>query len=309
MRVAAILGPGAGDGTLRRFRAPEVELSVIVELHPADNYDAVLILGGDGSIHRQLRALQATHTPLLVVPAGSGNDFARELRLTTVRRAWRAWRKFLSGAGNVRGVDLGVIRELGPDSSSAGGRAIAGGKCHYFCCIAGAGLDADANRRANQMPAWLRAHGGYVVAAVREMATYRFPRMRVEIDQPVRVGEAANPRHVDPDRLRFDQPTTLVVLANGRSYGDGMRMAPLARLDDGLLDVCYVRKTQRHRLLRFFPTVFAGRHLHLPEVSYVKGRCVGVQSDPPADVYADGEFVCRTPIEVRVQSQALRIIV
>jgi diacylglycerol kinase family enzyme len=158
------------------------------------------------------------------------------------------------------------------------------------------------------MPAWLRGHGGYVLAAVREMATYKFPVMQVEVNKPVCVDEAATPKAVGIDRLTFEGRTTLVVLANGRSYGDGMRIAPLARLDDRLLDVCYVRKTPRHRLLRFFPTVFAGSHLHLPEVSYLKGRCVRVQSDPPADVYADGEFVCRTPIEVGVQSQALRII-
>ncbi len=292
MRAAAILGPGAKERDLKPFRAG-AELVTMPEIQAADHWDAVLVLGGDGTVHRHLAALRESQAPLLVVPAGSGNDFARALRLQTVRRAWGAWRKFCCGAGNVRAIDLGMIRQ------------VADGRQTYFCCIGGAGLDAETNRCANRMPAALRAHGGYVLAALREISRYDFPLMRVEINRPT----PAQDGQMWSTAVHLEERATLVAFANANSYGHGMRMAPRARLDDGLLDVCFVRRTSRLRLLRFFPTVFTGGHLHLPEVEYVQARSLRVECDPSRDVYADGEYVCRTPVEVTVESGGLRVIV
>jgi diacylglycerol kinase family enzyme len=110
------------------------------------------------------------------------------------------------------------------------------------------------------------------------------------------------------DGREFSGPATLVAFANAPFYGGGMRMAPRAQLDDGKLDLCFVRCAGKVRLLTFFPTVFFGAHLRLPEVEYVQADRVRVASDPPLDVYADGEFVCRTPVEVSVRPRALRVI-
>ncbi len=331
MRAAAILGPAAKERELERFRARGVELTVVPEVPAGERYDAVLIFGGDGTVHRQLAHLKQSQTPLLVVPVGSGNDFARQLRLNTERRAWRAWRKFCAGAGNVREIDLGVICPLGSERGLAAPRApapvvtaavpAAGAEpaeppeVIYFSCIGGVGLDAETNRRANRMPRWLRGHGGYALAAVREIPSYRFPRMRVERQQAKLAAGggsrgaggamAANPG-AEP---WFDEPATLLVFANSQSYGHGMRMAPRASVDDGLLDIIFVRQTTRARLLRFFPTVFTGRHLQLPEVQYCQAPCLRVETEPAMDVYADGEYICRTPIEVTVAERALRVIV
>jgi len=285
MRVAAILAPGAGNEKLGRFRAPEVDLAVVEELRPGGGWDAVLVFGGDGSVHRQLTVLRECHIPLLVIPVGSGNDFAHELRLNSVRRAWRAWRRFLAGAGRVREIDLGLIRELSPTGETLPAE-------HCFCSIAGIGLDAEANRRANLMPAWLRGHGGYAIAAVQAIAVHQFPRVHVRTGERETAG-----------------PITLAAFANSRVYGDGMKMAPRALLEDGLLDVCFVRKTSKFRLLRFFPSVFAGAHLGLPEVEYWQVRCARVRSEPVLDVYADGEYICHTPVAISIVEKALRVIV
>ncbi len=292
MRAAVILGPGARERDLKPFHGG-VELVITPEVHPEDGWDAVLVFGGDGTVHRHLHVLSQLQIPLLVVPAGSGNDFARALRLQSFRRAWRAWRKFCAGESNVRAIDLGVIRQL------------ADGTRRHFCCIGGAGLDAATNRRANRMPAFLRAHGGYVLAALREISSYEFPSMKVQVNPPT----SAKTGQRWGAKRSFEGPATLVTFANAQSYGHGMRMAPRARLDDGLLDVCFVRRTSRLRLLRFFPTVFTGAHLSLPEVEYVQAPALTLDCTPPMDVYADGEYICRTPVEVTVEPGALRVIV
>src|SRR5205085_11920925 len=129
---------------------PDVSLTLVDEVSAAD---AALVFGGDGTVHRHLPELHATQTPLLVVPSGSGNDFARALGLRSRADALAAWRKFLAGEVRPRAIDLGVVTSAAqPDAT------------HLFCCVGGAGLDAEANRLANAMPRWLRARGGYLLA-------------------------------------------------------------------------------------------------------------------------------------------------
>lgn len=286
MRVAAILSSTATKYDVLPFETPQAKIEVVEELGSGP-WDAALVFGGDGTVHRHLSALRRLQVPLMPVPAGSANDFARELQLTHPRHALEVWRNFCAGQGHVKQVDLGVIRKPGTTEET------------YFCCSGFVGLDAAATRRANQMPPWMRSHGGYVLAALREMATYKFPRMRVAVEKIAMNG----------DMRVFDQAATLVVFANSSTYGDGMRMAPRAVLDDGQLDICFVRRTSRARLFTFFPTVFAGKHLSLPEVEYVQAPCLKLETDPVMEVYADGEYVCPTPVEVSVAPGALRVVV
>jgi diacylglycerol kinase family enzyme len=87
-----------------------------------------------------------------------------------------------------------------------------------------------------------------------------------------------------------------------------MNIAPRAEMDDGLLDVCIVGSVPSFRLLRLFPSVYSGRHLKIREVEYFQAAKVRVETENPIDVYADGEYVCRTPIEVAVQRAALKVV-
>ena len=284
MRTAAILGPQATARVLHHFQAPGVDLVALSDL-PADAaFDAVLIFGGDGTVHRQLAEAVARQAPVLCVPAGSGNDFARALGLGTVRQAQLAWRRFCATADNVRSVDLAQV-SLG-----------AGARHSLYCCVAGAGLDSEVNRRANRLPSWLRGHGGYVLSLPTALLAFQAPEVTLEL--------------YDSDRRsRFHEPVTLVAFANAPSYGHGMRIAPRARLDDGKIDVCFVRRTSKLRLLRLFPTVFTGRHLSFPEVEYAQCSGLKIEGERPLDIFADGEFMGCTPAEVRVRPRALRVIV
>src|SRR6476620_1989562 len=106
MRATAILGPG-NIRSLEKFkREGDVEWSTGL----TEDADAVLIFGGDGTIHRHLAALVALKRPTLVVPCGSGNDFARALKLRSIGDSLHAWRKFLTSGKNVRTIDIGTIR-------------------------------------------------------------------------------------------------------------------------------------------------------------------------------------------------------
>src|SRR5439155_3096653 len=214
MRAAAILGPGDVSNTLAAFqRQPGVQWTSLIE-----QADAVAIFGGDGTIHRHLSTLVDLNAPLLVVPCGSGNDFARALGLRRVRDSLAAWNHFVARGNNVRAIDLRVIRRMAGEASAP--------HEHYFCCVAGVGLDSEIARRANDLPKWLRAHGGYALSAPREFLRFAPFPMSISCD-----GNPASP---------FRQ-TILAAVANAPTYGGGMKIAPIAKLDDGKLDLCVVR--------------------------------------------------------------------
>jgi hypothetical protein len=111
MRAAAIFGLGTSTQHLDRFRAGSATTWIEGLPSSASDTDAVVIFGGDGTIHRHLSALVRLELPVLVVPSGSGNDFARALNLRSVRDSLRAWRDFESGRVQPRAIDLGVIRQ------------------------------------------------------------------------------------------------------------------------------------------------------------------------------------------------------
>ena len=257
-----------------------------------DEVDVVLLFGGDGTVHRHLAQLVRLGLPVLVVPVGSGNDFARALGMRQVRDSLQAWQRFCGGAGNVWEIDLGVISAL----DSAGGTAESP---RYFCSVAGVGLDGEVAARANRLPRWLRGHGGYALSLAPTVWTFSAVPMKI-----LSVAEG------DQNRwdIRSDQPTLLAAFANTPLYGGGMRIAPRARMDDGLLDVCVVGAVDRLRLMRLLPSVYSGRHLEVPEVEYFQSGLVRVETEQPLDVYADGEYVCRTPVEVGAERRVLRVV-
>ncbi len=281
MRAVAILGPDVSPQYLALFSGTRCEIIGHKRGEPVPSADAAIVLGGDGTIHHYLRDLSQLKIPVLMVPRGSGNDFARALGLQTEGDAVAAWSRFLD-TGHSREIDLGLITPLGEMPASP----------QLFCNVAGAGLDSDANRRANSMPRWLRGRGGYVLGALAAIRAFSAKHFMIEAQQ----------------HQRIDEPGLMVAFANGPTYGGGLRIAPAADFADGQLDICFVRQVGKSRLLRLLSRVFSGRHVNLPEVEYFKASRLRLETDVPLDVYADGEFVCRTPVEVSVVPKALRVI-
>jgi diacylglycerol kinase (ATP) len=292
MRASVILGPGNVSKPLAAFqRAAHAQWTSLIE-----QADAVVIFGGDGTIHRNLSTLVDLGVPVMVVPCGSGNDFARSLGLQDARDSLAAWQKFASGSGNVRTIDLGVIR-CSPkisDSPAETGTTDSNDQPHYFCCSGSVGLDVEIVRRANKLPSWVRARGGYGLSAPGQFMRF----------QPF-------PMKVSPNGNSAGQfrSTLLVAVANAPTYGGGVKIAPQAKLDDGKLDVCVVRAMDKFKLFCLFPTAYFGRHLMSKNVEYGQTDHVSIETEVPVDVYADGEYVCKTPVEFNVARKALQVIV
>jgi len=222
------------------------------------------------------------------VPRGSGNDFARALGLRGRKHVLAAWQKFISGAGNVRSIDIGVIKAGGRNGTLSE---------HLFATVAGVGIDGEVARRANRLPRWLRGNGGYLFTLLPTIFQFAPFPMKITFDGKTGLSSESGYR-----------PTILAAFANVPAYGGGMEIAPEAQLNDGQLDVCVIRDIDKFKLFCVFPTVYFGRHLGLQEVEYSKVSSVRVETEHPLDVYADGEYVCRTPIEISLRQKALRVV-
>jgi diacylglycerol kinase (ATP) len=246
----------------------------------------VLIFGGDGTVHHQLARLANTNVPTLIAPYGSGNDFAATLGLRSPEDSLAAWRRFCSGEANIKQIDLGSVTPL------------TGGPRTYFCEAGGAGIDSAVIQRVNRMPQWLRGHGGYFLATLGALASWRARKTTVSLADAT-----------GGFQPRVSEPALTAIVANGSRYGHGMKIAPHADPADGLLDVCFVHEISRWRLPRLLHTIYTGEHIHLPEVEYFQARQVRIETDPPMEFCADGEYVCATPVEISVLPSALRVIV
>jgi diacylglycerol kinase (ATP) len=316
MRAAAIFGLHSSARDLQPFaRISDAYWQTGLPTSSTDT-DAVLVFGGDGTVHRYLPQLVKLQLPVLVVPHGSGNDFARALRLRSKSDALAAWRQFAphhqpgedSGGGNaeeradgnnVRQIDLGVISAL--SSPNAAAYAIAPKTPgHYFCCVGGVGLDVEIARRANQLPRALRRRGGYLLSLPPALFGFQPVAVKVQTSRDDPSGRLD---------IRHDGPAMVVAFANTPTYGGGILIAPQAKLDDGKLEICVVEAMAKARLLRLFPSVYSGRHVNLPEVKYFAADRLRIETAKPSEVYADGEYVCPTPVEVTVERAALRVIV
>lgn len=227
-----------------------------------------MVISGDGLIGAVGGALAGGDTPLGVIPAGRGNDFARVVGIPTEPRAAVE----LLAAGSTRQVDVG----------DANG--------HRFLGVASCGFDSEANRIANGTRL-IRGQLVYAYAALRALATWR----------PATFSVLA-----DGEEVRFRGYA--VAAANSRAYGGGMLIAPHAELDDGRLDLILTGEVGKLRFLRGLPKVFSGEHTDNEEVTELRAASVEIGADRPFAVYADGEQITSLPARVRVLPRALKVI-
>lgn len=278
--------PHAAERAVARFQQRGVDVTAIVGTDAdharrlvddalAAGTDALVVVGGDGVISLALQALALGDVPLGIVPAGTGNDHAREYGLPTGDPAAAA---DVIADGRTETVDLGRI-----DDSSGGHR--------WFGTVMAAGFDSLVSDRTNRMR-WPHGRMRYNVAMVAELSKLRLLPFRLRFD--------------DGNEMRMD--LTLAAFGNTRSYGGGMRICPDADHGDGLLDVTMVHSASRTRLIRLFPTVFKGTHVDLDEVTTARAHVVEVDS-PGINAYADGDYACPLPVTVSAVPRALRMLV
>jgi diacylglycerol kinase (ATP) len=239
----------------------------------ADGTDVLVAIGGDGLVHLALQAVAGTGTTLGILPAGSGNDFARAVGVPLTDPAQAI---DVIAHGTVRPVD--ALRVTTGD-----------GKVTWVGTILAVGFDARVNMRSDRLrrlPGQLR----YNAAVFAELASFR---------------PLSYTLSTDGDQQALD--AMLIAIGNGPWYGRGLKMCPETSLTDGELDLTIVHPVSRLTLIRIFPKVYSGEHVKHPQVEVRKARKVLIDS-PDVIAYGDGERVGRLPATCEAVQGAVSVL-
>jgi diacylglycerol kinase (ATP) len=291
-RVRLVLNPSAGAGRAGARAAaarPRLEaafgpldwretesaehLTALVAERARARDPLVLVAGGDGAVHFAARAAAGTETALGVLPVGTGNDVGLRVGGPAEVAAGAA----LLAARHVRAIDVGEVN----------GRT--------YVCVLGVGLDTPALERINAARFLRRGKLLYSLAALRTLLTYEAPEVEIAWG--------------DADAERWRGRVAFVAIANTRSYAGGMKIAPLASIEDGALDLCVIPRLPLPRLLASFGRIQGGRHVGMRGVLHARSGLVRIAGERPLPVTLDGELTdLTTPIDVRVRAGALRVL-
>lgn len=241
--------------------------------------DCCVIFGGDGTINKVINAylkLSPERIPVFAVyPSGSGNDFSRSLNISSSPD------KFLRQLKNpsIQKVNIGrVLYEK------------AGEKLWFINSI-GMGLDAEVVHHVNAM----EQHSGfsYFKSIRKAMKAFSFPVMNITIKKP--------------EEIKISQNGTFAMICNGAYAGGGMRFAPMARIDDNLFNLIFVKKASKPFILLHLPSLYAGLHIHSPYVAY-HAASEFTFNNPDLLVQADGEIIGNADCNIKVSEKKLSFI-
>lgn len=237
-------------------------------------YDGFLALGGDGTINEVVNGMisrpAGDRIPIGIIPGGSGNSFLRDVQ---IRDPITAAESITSR--NTRFIDTARIEM--------------GNLIRHSINLIGWGLVTDVGKRAEQLR-WLGPKR-YTISSIIEIILKKERKAHLVIDgQPI------------------DGVFTFVVACNSIHVGKGMKMAPKAKLDDGLIDIVVVKGgLTRGRLLSVLPKLFDGSHIHEPEVEYYQASQFSLHPESIDDLNIDGEMMGNTPINVTMIQKSIEI--
>lgn len=233
-----------------------------------NSYKKVIAIGGDGLVNLCLQYLARSGITLGVIPAGTGNDFARAVGVNglSVNKIFDLYTK-----SDPAEIDLGLVKSQSSE--------------RWFVQVLSTGFDAEVNSRANKIR-WPKGKSKYTIATVRTLARFRPITYEIEMDGH-----------------KLSQSAMLFTIANGKTYGGGMRICPGASNSDGIFELLLVRPVSRFVLLTIFPKVFKGNHIPHQKIDTYRAKVVKISASTSS--YADGEYVANLPITVTNVGNAL----
>lgn len=306
MHVRVIVNPRAGSGAaakralcavraleqagvraeLVETRGPDDAARLVREAH-WDGVDCVAIVGGDGTLNEAMQAYidrqgQPMAGPdLAVIPSGTGGDYRKTLGFgASVNDAVK---RLLSR--DARPVDLGVLEFMTADGAPAH---------RAFANIMSFGLSGLTDVLVQRVPTWLGGRSRYLISGLWALARYENTPARVLVDGSV----------------LCEGPVLEVVVAQGKFFGGGMKIAPDADVSDGLFDVVALTDLSKWESLALVGRIYRGSHIGRPKLCTSRGREVVAEPLSEASrilVDVDGDTPVHLPLTARVRPGAVRV--
>lgn len=234
-----------------------------------EGFDIVFACGGDGSVAEVVNGLVDTGVTAGVVPAGTGNDFARAIGLPL--QPSKAVEQLVTG--HEAKIDLLRVND----------------GALWSVNVMGMGLDARVAARINRRARLIGGLPAYLIALAQEFARYRPTDVRLQMGA-----------------RQWEGRVILLAIANAVSYGAGMMISPKSKINDGLLDIVAVEYITRTQFALNFPRVLKGTHLSHPAIHHWQAASVQVVTDEPCPALTDGDVRCQTPLRVEAIHEKAR---
>ena len=289
MKILFIINPTAGKGRGKEvgeriqlfmrdrdvnykiaFTGKPREAETIAKHSVMEGYDRIVAVGGDGTIYEVANGIAGCDVVMGIIPSGTGNDLARTLGIPL--NIEEALAVIIDGAE--KAIDLGCVN----------GRR--------FLNVTSIGLDAEIVREAENLKKYFSGTSAYVAGVLK--ALLHFKRKKVTLIL---------------DGKEQEKNVMLVAIANGKYYGGGMKIAPTADIEDGTFEVCIVNEISKLKILRLFPTIFSGTHIHVREVELLRAKTVKITSKEELIINIDGDIAGVTPVNIEMMEKGLRFIV
>ncbi len=293
MKVLAVINPFAGRGKVKRhldllhkiFKDNHIKPEWFVSAYPhhpwhalkemnLKKYDAVVAIGGDGTLFDTVNGLMhhADKKPLGIIPLGTGNSFIKDLAPDHFKlQDYVALLK----EGRLRKIDLGKV--------------YTNKHSFYFINMMGFGFTTDVSIRGMKF----RRFGkhAYSLAVLRELFGLKKYPLVMHYENKIHM-----------------MNNVFVAISNSRYAGGKFLMAPDAEISDGKLEVLIVNNIGRMELLKTFPKIFSGTHIHHPDTSYFKVSSISFESPGHSKLLApDGEIIGRLPVKINIVPKILEV--
>ena len=236
-----------------------------------DGYSNYIAVGGDGTTHDLINALAETGKNIGVIPSGSGNDIATNLGLPKDIESCCK----LINKGHIKKIDMGLINNK-----------------YYYVCIAGAGFDSQVTDLANNTKLPINGPARYNYSVYKTLITFRSREFQLSYDGKNR-----------------KIPAMMIAASNLKSYGGGMKITPDADPQDGLFDICIIKRMKKLHFVKIFPKVYEGKHITDPHVEIFRTSAFKLESEYNFSVFADGEYICKLPATFKIVPKSLNFIV
>jgi YegS/Rv2252/BmrU family lipid kinase len=246
--------------------------------------ERVIVAGGDGTMSEVVTGLLSAklgdYASIGLLPLGTASDFARGLGQPPDVDA--AIERLV--AGKTSRVDAGRVTYRTDERQEVTG---------YFVNIASFGLSGVVDELVNRATKFFGGRLSYMIGTVQAVARHRSDPVSISVD-----GEVV-----------FDGPLSVAAVANGPYFGGGMRVAPSARIDDGVFDWVIVPGMSRVSLLRKFPLLYSGSHVRDPQILQGRGRVIEARGAAgPIRLDVDGEALGVLPARFELVPNAITLI-
>lgn len=271
-RIIYIVNPTAGGGKTKKLipminsymKDKGVDYEIVLTERPGDavhlakkslerGYNKIIAVGGDGTVNEvALGILKHGEGILGIIPSGTGNDLARTLEIPL---NWKEAIQVVIGGIN-KNIDVGLVND------------------NIFLNIASIGFDSEVVKTTEKIKTKFKSGLTYVLGIFATLINFKDIKIKLEIDG-----------------LTLDKDIFLIAVGNGKYYGGGVKILPMADIEDGYFHVCLVNKISKLKLLLLLPTIINGSHIKQKKyVEIFKATKIRVLTESKSYLNIDGEI-------------------